>query len=138
MAHNPAAAAGSYLQMGSPLVTIDGVLDITVSGGERPSIDMTPINATTGVAVVGIPAFTTMAVKLAWDPANTQHAALLAAFVASVPVAQAFSMVYSDAGAASRAFTAYVSNFPPPAISKSGGLEVTVGLTVATLSALVP
>lgn len=77
MSHTPSAGAGSYLQMGSPLVTIDGVLEIgALESGGKPVIDMTPVNGTRGIGVVGVPGIITQTIRLAWDPANTQHAAL--------------------------------------------------------------
>lgn len=136
MAWTPSAGAGSYLQMGSPLVTIDGVLEIgALSSGGKPVIDMTPVNGTRGIAVVGVPGIITQTIRLAWDPDNTQHAALWAAS-ANGQAAVAFSEVFSAGQSCS--YSAYVTKFEIGAANKDGGVEATVELALSTVVTLTP
>lgn len=136
MSWTPSAIAGSYLQMGSPLVAIDGVLEIgPLSSGGKPVIDMTPINGTRGIAVVGTPGIITQTLKLAWDPDNTQHAALYAAS-ANGQAAIAFSEVFSNGAIV--AYSAYVTKFDLPGGGKSAGAEANVELAVSSAITLTP
>ncbi len=137
MAHANAPGAGSYIQMGSPLVTIEGVLEIGgLVGGAKPVIDMTAINDTRSKSVVGVPGPVTQTLKLAWDPANAQHAALWAASAGS-QAAIAFKEVFSDAGAAEATYSAYVTSFEMVP-EKAGGLIANVTLALSTEITLTP
>ncbi len=137
MAHANAPGAGSYIQMGSPLVTIEGVLEIGgLVGGAKPVIDMTAINDTRSQSVVGVPGPVTLSLKLAWDPANTQHAALWAASAGGQGTT-AYKIIFSDAGAAEATFSAYVTSFEMVP-NKTGGLEANVTLALSSEITLTP
>lgn len=128
MSYTPSAVAPTTVKWGSPLVEINGVLEFTFSGGDRPTIDVTPISSVDAVTVLGRKTPTSAAMRLAWDPADTQHIALLAA---STGVATfAFKLTLSDPGTADLTFTARVANFQPTLDSGDAALVVSVPLVL--------
>lgn len=113
MAYAAAAAQGSIIQMGSPLTTIPGVQGLSISGGDRPDIEVTAINDTARSFVQDLPNQYSVSFTLAYDSADTQHAALRTAFTNAT--ATAFNIVLNDTGDDAGAFTGYVKQFTPKA-----------------------
>ncbi len=128
MAYAAKAAQGSYIQMGSPLTTINGVQGISISGGDRPDIEVTAINDTARKFVQDLPNAETVSFTLAYDSGDTQHAALRTAW--SNSTATPFSIVLSDTGAEVGAFVGYVKQFQPKA-DKGAFVSCDVQITVS-------
>jgi len=126
--YTPSAVAPTTVEWGSPLAEIYGVLEFTFSGGDRPTIDVTPISSLEAVTVLGRKAPTSAAMRLAWDPADTQHIALLAASEGTDLFA--FELTLSDPGDATLTFTARVANFQPTLGSGDAALIVNVPLVL--------
>lgn len=113
MSHAAAAAQGSYLSMGSPLAVINGVQGISISGGDKPEIETTAINATSRTYVTDLPNPYTISFTIAWDSNDTQHIALQAAFDSGALTP--FSATFNDTGDAVGTFNAYVKQWTPKA-----------------------
>ncbi len=128
MAYAAKAAQGSYLQMGSPLTTINGVQGISISGGDKPDIETTAINSTARTYVQDLPNPYNISFTLAYDSTDAQHLALETAFNAGTLTA--FNVVLNDAGSAAGAFNAYVKQWTPKA-EKGSFVAVDVTLLVS-------
>ena len=78
------SAAGSLLQFGSSspvtYTTIPYVMGYAYGGSERPRIDVTPISASATETIPDIPGEQNVNFDIAYDPDDTQHAALLSAY----------------------------------------------------------
>jgi hypothetical protein len=112
-----AATAGTTFSFtyGSPatLTAIVGVSSISQSGGERGTIDVTTLADTSSVTIGSRRAIISMDLTIFWDGSNAGHQALLANWAAATSTAVACSIVETDTGANTRAFSAYVSNISP-------------------------
>lgn len=127
MPYQAYSAQGSKLQFGSPLATVHGVNGIKGPGRTASDIIVTAIDDLNEVKVPGVGKIAPVTFTLFWDPADAQHVALEAANKAHTQ--QSFGITFSDAGAATLAFTAFVSGWEHDATQDSG-LAVSVTLTL--------
>lgn len=115
MAYQAAAVAGTQLSItvGSPgvLTLIPGVHNYAETGGERKQIDVTAINDMIEKNIPGRAAIKTITFSIYEDSSNAVHAGLLASKQAAIPVTVPWTMVDPDVGAASHAFSAYVTQY---------------------------
>lgn len=89
MAYAPSGVQGSKVQWKNTtggvtvLTDIPGVLSFSESAEEADVIDVTPINASSEVALTGFAKPGTATMQLAWDPTDTVHKAIRDASVAT-------------------------------------------------------
>ncbi|CAB4166641.1 hypothetical protein UFOVP836_46 [uncultured Caudovirales phage] len=107
------SAAGSLLQFGSSspvtYATIPYVQGYQYGGSERPRIDVTPISASAYEFIADIPGEQNISFDLAYDPDDTQHAALLSAY--NNQTLLYFRDRHDNTGACDEYFTGYVTQW---------------------------
>lgn len=138
MAYAAWSTAGTQLAVtiSSVSTSIPGVEGIpTVSPGQKPQIDTTPISATASSSVVGVPAPGTVNFNIMWDPGDTVHQYLLASFNAAGGTNETWTITCNDAGDATVGFTGYIQSFDinldKNAVAKASiAIALSSGLTV--------
>lgn len=133
------SAAGSLLQFGSSspvtYTTIPYVQGYTYGGSERPRIDVTPISASATETIPDIPGEQNISFDIAYDPDDTQHAALLAAYNAGTTLLY-FRDRHDNTGACDEYFTGYVTQWNRSAQKGSARMvSVVVTMTGAVSTA---
>jgi len=97
MAYAASASQGATFKIGSPLVTVPGVLDIPAITEEKLEIDVTAIDDTDEQFITDpLTKRTPFTLNVAYDADNTQHMALVSAWTDRTTVAGQFT---SGAGA---------------------------------------
>ena len=120
------AAKGVKIKAGAapaPTTEVPGIKEAGLIGGGREMIDTTnhgsiatkeqipePLRAVRGIEVT-----------LFFDPADTEHARILAAYTAGTLEYQTF--VLPDAGAAEFTMSGYITEFTVPTLGTTGALE---------------
>ena len=128
------AAKGIKIKAGAtatPTNEVDGIKEAGLIGGGREMIDTTnhgsvavkeqipePLRAPRGIEV-----------SVFFDPADTQHARILAAYAAGTLEYQTF--VLSDTGAAEFVMSGYITEFTVPTLGTTGALEAKYTFTAA-------
>lgn len=111
----PSSAAGTQLAVSaaSPVsyASVQYVEGIEMSGQSRNDIDVTPISATAEEYIADVASLGQLAFTLFWDPSDTQHALILANFVATDGSLLAWRVTMDDAGACVYTFSGYVKEF---------------------------
>jgi hypothetical protein len=134
------SAAGSLLQFGSSspvtYATIPYVMGYSYGGSERPRIDVTPISATATETIPDIPGEQNLSFDIAYDPDDTQHAALLAAYNAGTTLLY-FRDRHDNTGACDEFFTGYVTQWNRSA-AKGAARMVSVVITMTGAINTVP
>jgi len=134
------SAAGSLLQFGSSspvtYTTIPYVMGYTYGGSERPRIAVTPISATATETIPDIPGEQNISFDIAYDPDDTQHAALLAAYNAGTTLLY-FRDRHDNTGACDEYFTGYVTQWNRSA-AKGAARMVSVVITMTGAINTVP
>ncbi len=114
MAYTAFAVAGTLLQMSatSPVsyTTIRGVEGFQGPTASKPDIDVTAIDDTAAQFLAGIPDYGNVTFDLFWDPAESNHQTLKAAFD-EVGSRTYFQIVASDSGAAVGLFVGEVKGW---------------------------
>jgi hypothetical protein len=121
------AAKGAVIKVAAtatPTNVVDGVKEISIIGGEREMIDVTNHGSTVTKSTIPHPLRDLRGIELVifYDPADTQHERMRAAFEAVTR--EYMTLVLPDTGAAQHAFTGYYTKFSTPSIGQDGGLEV--------------
>jgi hypothetical protein len=133
------SAAGSLLQFGSSspvtYTTIPYVMGYTYGGSERPRIDVTPISATATETIADIPGEQNINFDIAYDPDDTQHAALLSAYTNQTLLY--FRDRHDNSGACDEYFTGYVTKWDRSA-AKGAARMVAVMVTMTGAVNTVP
>lgn len=114
MAYAAWSTAGMTLAVtiSAVVTTIPGVENISVSPGQKPQIDTTPISATASSSVVGVPSPGVLTFNLMWDPGDTVHQYLLANYNTAGGVDDTWTITCQDAGDATISFTGRIQDFP--------------------------
>ena len=125
------ATKGSIIKHGAsttPTTVLAGVLAITPGFGERAMIKATAHDDTVTDKYIPRPLreTDTLAIEIAYDPADTGHEAIRAAYAANTTYY--FTLVLPDAGAAEWAWVGNLTNFAV------GALDPDTGLLKATIS----
>jgi hypothetical protein len=105
-------------------------------GSERPRIDVTPISASATETILDIPGEQNVSFDIAYDPDDTQHAALLAAYNAGTTLLY-FRDRHDNSGACDEYFTGYVTQWNRSA-SKGAARMVSVVVTITGSVTTVP
>lgn len=133
------SAAGSLLQFGSSspvtYTTIPYVMGYQYGGSERPRIDVTPISASAYEFIADIPGEQNVSFDLAYDPDDTQHAALLSAY--NNQTLLYFRDRHDNTGACDEYFTGYVTQWNRGA-QKGSARMVSVVITITGAVNTVP
>lgn len=133
------SAAGSLLQVASSspttYVTIPYVMGYTYGGSEKPRIDVTPISASATETIPDIPGEQNVSFDIAYDPDDTQHAALLSAYTNGTLIY--FRDRHDNTGACDEYFTGYVTQWNRSA-AKGSARMVAVVVTINGAVATVP
>lgn len=127
MAVNP--ASGTLLKNGTN--TITQVIEITPPHGTNPSLDTTDLDDTNRKYTSTLPDPGTFMAKLNYDAADTQHAALYAAWAAGT--ALTMHVVLTDSGDADVSCPCYISDWNESALTPGGKAEVTITFQLTTL-----
>lgn len=106
----------------TPTNVVPGVRNVVPDGGERTLIDATCHDSSGTKEYIMSPLRDTLGVTLtvAWDPADTQHEAMRAAFVANTK--EYLTLVYPDAGAAQHALEGYYTDFKVLGMNPTDGV----------------
>ena len=135
MSYAASAVAGCQLSMtmGSPaaLDMIEGVTNLAFSGGERTDIDVTAISDEDQKTIGGRRAKKKATFQIYEDPGDVTHQALLSNYQNATATAVAWTLVDTDAGAASHAFSAYVSQYQRKR-DVDGALVADIEITLTT------
>lgn len=120
------AAKGVKIKAGAaptPTSEIDGIKEAGLIGGGREMIDTTNHSSVAVKEQIPEPlrAARGLEVTLFFDPADTQHARLLAAYAAGTLEYQTY--VLPDAGAAEFVMSGYITDFTVPTLGTTGALE---------------
>jgi len=115
MAFNPSSAAYTLLKVStsSPVsyVLIEGVQGLNGSGQQKNEIEYTAISDTSKKFMPDLADQGEFQFQLAWDPSNTEHAALWANFIATTNNDLYFQTTMDDAGGAVYTFQGFVKQF---------------------------
>ncbi len=135
------AVAGTELQLaatGSPsnFVKIEGVEGFQGPTGSKPDIDVTAIDDTATKYVAGVPDYGNVTFDIFWDPANTQHAQLLASFKA-IGTIDYLKVVCADGGAAAITFSGEVKGWEHD-FSKGAAAKVKVTVKLSGAITVTP
>jgi hypothetical protein len=141
MSHAAWAVAGTQLQLaatGSPsnFVLIPGVEGFQGPTGSKPDIDVTAIDDLAAKSVAGVPDYGSVTFDLFWDPANTQHAQLLASFKA-IGTIDYLKVVCADAGDAAITFSGEVKGWEHD-FSKGAAAKVKVSIKLSGAITVTP
>jgi len=97
----------------TPTEVVPGIIELTPTGGERDMIPTTTLDTT--VVETAIPDTLRkgrgLTIKIAYDPADTKHEEMRAAYAAGTPYY--FTHVLPDAGAAQFAMLGTITKFLP-------------------------
>ena len=133
------SAAGSLLQFGSSspvtYATIPYAMGYAYGGSERPRIDVTPISASASEFIADIPGEQNVSFDIAYDPDDTQHAALLSAYTNQTLLY--FRDRHDNTGACDEYFTGYVTQWNRSA-QKGAARMVSVVVTITGTVNTVP
>jgi hypothetical protein len=133
------SAAGSQLQFGSSspvtYTTIPYLMGYAYGGSERPRIDVTPISASASEFIADIPGEQNVSGDLAYDPDDTQHAALLSAY--NNQTLLYFRDRHDNTGACDEYFTGYVTQWNRSA-QKGAARMVAIVITITGAVSTVP
>lgn len=85
MAYAPFVTAGTQLKLdiSGTYTNVPGVEQITSSGGDKTTVDVTAISDTAAVEIGGKTIFGSLQIPLFWDPLDTVHQAIYTAAVTS-------------------------------------------------------
>ncbi len=87
MAFAASAFQGTTFKIGSPLVTVDGVLSAPSLSLTKERIDVTAINDTSEQSIVNpLQKYAGFDLTVAYDKDNTQHMAIVAAYAAGTAI----------------------------------------------------
>lgn len=122
-AHGTLVKAGATA---TPTNNVDGVKEIGIIGGEREMLDTTVLATSAVKTRVPHPlrAARGLQIKLLYDPADTQHERMRAAFEAKT--LEYMTLVLPDTGAAQWAYSGYYTVFTVPTLNSDGLLECDV------------
>lgn len=130
------SAAGSQLQVASSspttYVTIPYVMGYSYGGSEKPRIDVTPISASATETIPDIPGEQNVSFDIAYDPDDTQHAALLSAYTNGTLIY--FRDRHDNTGACDEYFTGYVTQWNRSAAKGSARMVAVVVTMTGTVS----
>ena len=133
------SAAGSLLQFGSSspvtYATIPYVMGYAYGGSERPRIDVTPISASAHEFISDISGEQNVSFDLAYDPDDTQHAALLSAY--NNQTLLYLRDRHDNTGACDEYFTGYVTQWNRSA-QKGAARMIAVVITITGAVNTVP
>lgn len=133
------SAAGSLLQFGSSspvtYTTIPYVMGYAYGGSERPRIDVTPISASSSEFIANIPGEQNVSFDIAYDPDDTQHAALLSAY--NNQTLLYFRDRHDNTGACDEYFTGYVTKWDRGA-QKGAARMISITITIVGTVVTVP
>lgn len=133
------SAAGTLLQVASSspttYATIPYVQGFQYGGSDRPRIDVTPISASAYEFIADIPGEQNISFDIAYDPDDTQHAALLSAY--NNQTLLYFRDRHDNTGACDEYFTGYVTQWNRGA-QKGSARMVSVVVTINGAVATVP
>lgn len=123
------ATKGGIVKHGAsatPTTNLAGVRNIAIAGGDRQLIDASCHDSTGTKEYILSPLRDTMdlTITVAWDPADTGHEAIRAAFAANTKYY--LTVVFPDGGNAQYAFEGYFTNVQPQALNPTDGIMESV------------
>jgi hypothetical protein len=139
MAYDASAVAGSELKytVTAVLTNVRGIQGLSFSGGEKNDIEVTGIDDEDQVFIPGRRSAQELSFQIAYSPSDTVHAAMRTAYEANAVTGVAMTIVSTDTGAASRAFSGYVKQFTET-FDRDGFLAADVVIKLTTPITLTP
>jgi|APGre2960657505_1045072.scaffolds.fasta_scaffold03383_9 hypothetical protein len=139
MAYDASSTAGSELKytVSTVLTLVRGIQGLSFSGGEKNDIEVTGIDDEDQVFIPGRRSAQELSFQIAYSPSDTVHAAMRTAYEANAVTGVAMTIVSTDTGAASRAFSGYVKQFTET-FDRDGFLAADVVIKLTTPITLTP
>lgn len=128
------SAKGAKIKAGAtttPTTEIPAIKEVGMTGGERTMIDVTNHQTTNTKEQIPEPLrdVRTLEATIFYDPADTEHERLRAAYEAGT--LEYWTFVLPDTGAAQWAFSGYITGMTIPTLGTTGALESTLTFTAA-------